>query len=118
MVDNAQNEEDEDESSDDEDSGAISEIRFVPSDKAARKSGKAQTKSVRNYGKLQLPWVSVRDGGRCNKCVHVCVCACVCAVENMFSAMCECQALHPDPEDEDSDNDFEGEEYDVEEAGG
>lgn len=35
----------------------------------------------------------------------------------MFSAMCECQALHPDPEDEDSDNDFEGEEYDVEEAG-
>lgn len=35
----------------------------------------------------------------------------------MFSAMCECQALHPDPEDEDSDNDFEGEEYDLEEAG-
>ncbi|KAM4045132.1 methylosome subunit pICln [Anomaloglossus baeobatrachus] len=32
----------------------------------------------------------------------------------MFSAMCECQALHPDPEDEDSDDDFEGEEYDVE----
>uniref|UniRef100_A0A8B9S2X2 Chloride nucleotide-sensitive channel 1A n=2 Tax=Apteryx TaxID=8821 RepID=A0A8B9S2X2_APTOW len=32
----------------------------------------------------------------------------------MFSAMCECQALHPDPEDEDSDNDYEGEEYDVE----
>lgn len=39
------------------------------------------------------------------------------AVETMFSAMCECQALHPDPDDEDSDNDFEGEEYDVEEAG-
>uniref|UniRef100_A0A3B3CUX3 Methylosome subunit pICln n=1 Tax=Oryzias melastigma TaxID=30732 RepID=A0A3B3CUX3_ORYME len=37
-------------------------------------------------------------------------------VESMFSAMCECQALHPDPEDEDSDNDFEGEEYNVEEA--
>uniref|UniRef100_A0A3Q3FAH4 Methylosome subunit pICln n=1 Tax=Labrus bergylta TaxID=56723 RepID=A0A3Q3FAH4_9LABR len=37
-------------------------------------------------------------------------------VEPMFSAMCECQALHPDPEDDDSDNDFEGEEYDVEEA--
>ncbi|MEQ2175548.1 hypothetical protein GOODEAATRI_018963 [Goodea atripinnis] len=37
-------------------------------------------------------------------------------VESMFSAMCECQALHPDPDDEDSDNDFEGEEYDVEEA--
>ncbi|XP_045930889.1 methylosome subunit pICln [Micropterus dolomieu] len=37
-------------------------------------------------------------------------------VESMFSAMCECQALHPDPEDSDSDNDFEGEEYDVEEA--
>uniref|UniRef100_A0A8D3BFQ3 Methylosome subunit pICln n=1 Tax=Scophthalmus maximus TaxID=52904 RepID=A0A8D3BFQ3_SCOMX len=56
---------------DDED-GAITEIRFVPSDKAA--------------------------------------------LEIMFSAMCECQALHPDPEDDDSDNDFEGEEYDVEEA--
>uniref|UniRef100_A0A8C2WXS0 Methylosome subunit pICln n=1 Tax=Cyclopterus lumpus TaxID=8103 RepID=A0A8C2WXS0_CYCLU len=38
------------------------------------------------------------------------------AVEPMFSAMCECQALHPDPEDDDSDNDFEGEEYNVEEA--
>uniref|UniRef100_A0A8D3DQE2 Methylosome subunit pICln n=1 Tax=Scophthalmus maximus TaxID=52904 RepID=A0A8D3DQE2_SCOMX len=38
------------------------------------------------------------------------------SVEIMFSAMCECQALHPDPEDDDSDNDFEGEEYDVEEA--
>lgn len=44
------------------------------------------------------------------------VCALV-SVESMFSAMCECQALHPDPEDDDSDNDFEGEEYDVEEAG-
>lgn len=38
------------------------------------------------------------------------------SLESMFSAMCECQALHPDPEDDDSDNDFEGEEYDVEEA--
>uniref|UniRef100_A0A3B3CWT8 Methylosome subunit pICln n=1 Tax=Oryzias melastigma TaxID=30732 RepID=A0A3B3CWT8_ORYME len=38
------------------------------------------------------------------------------SLESMFSAMCECQALHPDPEDEDSDNDFEGEEYNVEEA--
>ncbi|XP_072248136.1 methylosome subunit pICln [Leuresthes tenuis] len=38
------------------------------------------------------------------------------SLEPMFSAMCECQALHPDPEDDDSDNDFEGEEYDVEEA--
>lgn len=38
-------------------------------------------------------------------------------VEAMFSAMCECQALHPDPEDEDSDNDYEGEEYDVEARG-
>lgn len=47
-----------------------------------------------------------------------CLCVRVCrAVESMFSAMCECQALHPDPEDDDSDNDFEGEEYDVEEAG-
>uniref|UniRef100_A0A8C6HU86 Chloride conductance regulatory protein ICln n=1 Tax=Mus spicilegus TaxID=10103 RepID=A0A8C6HU86_MUSSI len=31
----------------------------------------------------------------------------------MFTAMCECQALHPDPEDKDSD-DYDGEEYDVE----
>ncbi|XP_026187367.1 methylosome subunit pICln isoform X3 [Mastacembelus armatus] len=59
-------------SGDDDEEGVITEIRFVPSDKAA--------------------------------------------LESMFSAMCECQALHPDPEDEDSDNDFEGEEYDVEEA--
>lgn len=29
--------------------------------------------------------------------------------------MSECQALHPDPED--SDSDFDGDEYDVEEAG-
>ncbi|XP_029458044.1 methylosome subunit pICln [Rhinatrema bivittatum] len=36
------------------------------------------------------------------------------ALEAMFSAMCECQALHPDPDDDDSDDDFEGEEYDVE----
>ncbi|XP_038617861.1 methylosome subunit pICln [Tachyglossus aculeatus] len=36
------------------------------------------------------------------------------ALEAMFSAMCECQALHPDPEDEDSDDDYEGGEYDVE----
>lgn len=42
---------------------------------------------------------------------------CVFTVESMFSAMCECQALHPDPEDEDSDNDFEGEEYNLEGAG-
>ncbi|KAM3616382.1 uncharacterized protein V6R79_017026 [Siganus canaliculatus] len=57
---------------DDDEEEAITELRFVPSDKAA--------------------------------------------LEPMFSAMCECQALHPDPEDDDSDNDFEGEEYDVEEA--
>lgn len=38
------------------------------------------------------------------------------ALESMFSAMCDCQALHPDPEDQDSDSDFEGDEYDVEEA--
>ncbi|XP_068173002.1 methylosome subunit pICln [Antennarius striatus] len=57
---------------DDDDNGTITEIRFVPSDRAA--------------------------------------------LESMFSAMCECQALHPDPDDDDSDNDFEGEEYDVEEA--
>ncbi|XP_028903752.1 methylosome subunit pICln [Ornithorhynchus anatinus] len=36
------------------------------------------------------------------------------ALEAMFSAMCECQALHPDPEDDDSDDDYEGGEYDVE----
>ena len=35
------------------------------------------------------------------------------ALEAMFTAMCECQALHPDPEDKDSD-DYDGEEYDVE----
>ncbi|KAM7412549.1 hypothetical protein PAMA_020094 [Pampus argenteus] len=62
----------EDDDDDDDKEGVITEIRFVPSDKAA--------------------------------------------LESMFSAMCECQALHPDPEDDDSDNDFEGEEYDVEEA--
>ncbi|XP_056139544.1 methylosome subunit pICln [Lampris incognitus] len=76
MRENAHDRGDEDASSsdddDDDDEGVITEIRFVPSDKAA--------------------------------------------LENMFSAMCECQALHPDPEDDDSDNDFEGEEYDVEEA--
>lgn len=34
----------------------------------------------------------------------------------MFSAMCDCQALHPDPEDAESDNEeFEGEEYEEEE---
>ena len=38
------------------------------------------------------------------------------ALEAMFTAMCECQALHPDPEDEDSD-DYDGEEYDVEAHG-
>lgn len=55
-----------------DDLGAITEVRFVPSDKVA--------------------------------------------LEPMFSAMCECQALHPDADDDDSDDDFEGEEYDVEEA--
>ncbi|MBZ3878225.1 Methylosome subunit pICln [Sciurus carolinensis] len=35
------------------------------------------------------------------------------ALEALFTATCECQALHPDPEDEDSD-DYDGEEYDVE----
>lgn len=75
MAEKAADEEEGDDSSssgDDEEDGAITEIRFVPSDKAA--------------------------------------------LESMFSAMCECQALHPDPEDDDSDDDFEGEEYDVEEA--
>lgn len=74
MAEKPADEDDDDGSSsgDDDEEGAITEIRFVPSDKAA--------------------------------------------LESMFSAMCECQALHPDPEDEDSDNDFEGEEYDVEEA--
>ncbi|KAJ8368042.1 hypothetical protein SKAU_G00080700 [Synaphobranchus kaupii] len=70
------NEEDEDDNEEDknsdDDSGPITEIRFVPSDKSA--------------------------------------------LEPMFSAMCECQALHPDPDDADSDNDFDGDEYDVEEA--
>ncbi|XP_039600163.1 methylosome subunit pICln isoform X1 [Polypterus senegalus] len=64
--------EEEEEEEEEDDSDPISEIRFVPSDKAA--------------------------------------------LEPLFSAMCECQALHPDPDDEDSDDDFEGDEYDVEEA--
>ncbi|XP_018430464.1 PREDICTED: methylosome subunit pICln [Nanorana parkeri] len=61
---------DEESDEDDDDEGPITEIRFIPEDKA--------------------------DLGE------------------MFSAMCDCQALHPDPEDNDSDDDFEGEEYDVE----
>ncbi|XP_058243795.1 methylosome subunit pICln isoform X2 [Hemibagrus wyckioides] len=67
----------EEDSDDDDDEGGdedevITEIRFVPTDKAA--------------------------------------------LESMFSAMCDCQALHPDPEDADSDNEeFEGEEYEEEE---
>uniref|UniRef100_A0A671UA57 Methylosome subunit pICln n=1 Tax=Sparus aurata TaxID=8175 RepID=A0A671UA57_SPAAU len=76
MAEKAPDDEDDDSISsggdDDDEEGTITEIRFVPSDKAA--------------------------------------------LDSMFSAMCECQALHPDPEDDDSDNDFEGEEYDVEEA--
>uniref|UniRef100_A0AAZ1X5Z0 Methylosome subunit pICln n=1 Tax=Oreochromis aureus TaxID=47969 RepID=A0AAZ1X5Z0_OREAU len=48
---------DDDDDDDDHDGRTITEIRFVPSDKAA--------------------------------------------LESMFSAMCECQALHPDPEDDD-----------------
>uniref|UniRef100_A0A671LEZ0 Uncharacterized protein n=1 Tax=Sinocyclocheilus anshuiensis TaxID=1608454 RepID=A0A671LEZ0_9TELE len=35
----------------------------------------------------------------------------------MFSAMCDCQALHPEDADTD-DDDYEGEEYDVEEGQG
>ncbi|MBZ3890439.1 Methylosome subunit pICln [Sciurus carolinensis] len=34
------------------------------------------------------------------------------ALEALFTAICECQALHPDPEDEDSD-DYDAEKYDV-----
>ncbi|XP_055030788.1 methylosome subunit pICln isoform X1 [Misgurnus anguillicaudatus] len=75
MEDKAPDDAGEDESdSGSEGSETITEIRFVPSDKAA--------------------------------------------LESMFSAMCDCQALHPDPEDAetDDDEDYEGEEYDVEEA--
>ncbi|XP_029570946.1 methylosome subunit pICln [Salmo trutta] len=72
MQENAHDQEDEDNSSEEDESERITEIRFVPRDKAA--------------------------------------------LESMFSAMCECQALHPDPDDEDSDGDFDGDEYDVEEA--
>ncbi|XP_017321511.1 methylosome subunit pICln isoform X1 [Ictalurus punctatus] len=65
---------DEGEEESDDDNEVITEIRFVPSDKAA--------------------------------------------LESMFSAMCDCQALHPDPEDADSDNEeFEGEEEEEEETG-
>ncbi|XP_067841786.1 methylosome subunit pICln isoform X2 [Heptranchias perlo] len=65
----------EGEEEDDDDTDPITEVRFVPVDKAA--------------------------------------------LEPMFTAMCDCQALHPDPDDTDSENDFEeddeeGEEYDVE----
>ncbi|XP_004075300.1 methylosome subunit pICln isoform X2 [Oryzias latipes] len=74
MTEKAAEEEDDDgsDSSNGDEEEVITEIRFVPRDKAS--------------------------------------------LESMFSAMCECQALHPDPDDEDSDNDFEGEEYNVEEA--
>ncbi|KAI4902423.1 hypothetical protein NFI96_022037 [Prochilodus magdalenae] len=73
MQERAPDDEGEEESDDDSEDGVITEIRFVPGDKAA--------------------------------------------LESMFSAMCDCQALHPDPEDAESDDDeFEGEEYDVEEA--
>ncbi|XP_060779454.1 methylosome subunit pICln isoform X3 [Neoarius graeffei] len=71
MPEKAPDDEGEEESDNDEDE-IITEIRFVPSDKAA--------------------------------------------LESMFSAMCDCQALHPDPEDADSDNEeFEGEEFEEEE---
>uniref|UniRef100_A0A3B3HBZ1 Methylosome subunit pICln n=1 Tax=Oryzias latipes TaxID=8090 RepID=A0A3B3HBZ1_ORYLA len=68
MTEKAAEEEDDDgsDSSNGDEEEVITEIRFVPRDKAS--------------------------------------------LESMFSAMCECQALHPDPDDEDSDNDFEGEE--------
>ncbi|XP_026865166.1 methylosome subunit pICln isoform X2 [Electrophorus electricus] len=72
MQERAPDDEGEDEGDDDSEDGVITEIRFVPSDKAA--------------------------------------------LEPMFSAMCECQALHPDPEDADSDDEFEGEEDEAEEA--
>ncbi|XP_062860478.1 methylosome subunit pICln isoform X1 [Trichomycterus rosablanca] len=66
-------EEESDDDDDDNEDEVITEIRFVPSDKAA--------------------------------------------LEAMFSAMCDCQALHPDPDDADSDEDeFEGEEYEEDEA--
>ncbi|XP_076846929.1 methylosome subunit pICln [Brachyhypopomus gauderio] len=72
MQERAPDDEGEDEGDDDSEDEVITEIRFVPSDKAA--------------------------------------------LESMFSAMCDCQALHPDPEDVDSDSDFEGEEGEAEEA--
>lgn len=87
-------------SSSDDDEGVITEIRFVPGDKAACEWPRCNA---------LLAYVT-ESGPECSLCVSL-------SVESMFSAMCECQALHPDPEDEDSDNDFEGEEYDVEEAG-
>lgn len=74
-------------------------------------------KNLWDWEKFKLSWAEHPEWktGRSNvpkACVFVCF-----PVESMFSAMCECQALHPDPEDEDSDNDFEGEEYDLEGAG-
>ncbi|XP_077154819.1 methylosome subunit pICln [Ranitomeya variabilis] len=67
---NDQGEDNEEEDDDDNDEEPITEIRFVPENKAD--------------------------------------------LEEMFNAMCYCQAFHPDPDDEYSDDDFEGEEYDVE----
>lgn len=93
---------------DDEDEGAITEIRFVPSDKAACEWPR--------WGWAAGCTSCINDSWRWRSITLIPLCALL-AVESMFSAMCECQALHPDPEDDDSDNDFEGEEYDVEEAG-
>lgn len=116
MSENAANDEGDDGSSsngdDDDDEGVITEIRFVPGDKASCELLRVQHFS----GKIDLP-VKQREKSEVNLTHLSCVCVCFHAVDSMFSAMCECQALHPDPEDDDSDNDYEGEEYDVEEAG-
>lgn len=94
-------EDDEESDSDSEDSGTITEIRFVPSDKAACECVEGAW--------MSWAWASL---------LYEWQCVFVCAVEPMFSTMCDCQALHPDPDDADTDDDdYEGVEYDVEEAG-
>lgn len=108
MKEEAAGDEDDDDEDDDDEEGTITEFRFVPSDAAARESEQQRLRAGQSVSWDFVSTVFIIDllSGRC-----------VSAVQSMFSAMCECQALHPDPEDDDSDSDFEGEEYDLEEAG-
>ncbi|CAJ0968855.1 unnamed protein product [Ranitomeya imitator] len=96
---NNQGEDNEEEDDDDNDEEPITEIRFVPENKA----------DCRHlFGGFGLCGVFLS--------LYSVSCALI-SVEEMFNAMCYCQAFHPDPDDEYSDDDFEGEEYDVEAHG-